>query len=255
MSHAAARIGDIAAEAGNDVHVQVENRLPGTLTHVHPDIETVWNREVLRQRCAAESLRVQRPWLRRARCVPEGSRRTSSPHAASEPARHVQLRPGARPISRPPPHCCEKPAVGRWRRTDTLRRSLSRPRAFRNHQLAFQSGVDAGSAAPTWYGAVRRPSRLADGAVVLVSCAGRTPTLHPIAHGATQTHANAWLEACCAHQRGPLGSMRAHVRSVQLERGNVGNLVAEHLVEQLWAPLQRPRVQAHHASCRHAASQ
>lgn len=48
VSHAPARIGNVALIPRNDVHVQVEDRLARALADVHADVEAVWEWALLR---------------------------------------------------------------------------------------------------------------------------------------------------------------------------------------------------------------
>ena len=59
VTDSTAWIRNIAAVAGNDVHVQVEDRLPSLHANVDADVEAVGAGKVLQGVCASESLPVQ----------------------------------------------------------------------------------------------------------------------------------------------------------------------------------------------------
>ena len=78
MTNAAARIGNVTVVPGNDVNVEMRNRLAGRRAHVDANVESV--RRVSSQHCLAW----RRQCPRSAPLAQQASRRTSSRHAARD---------------------------------------------------------------------------------------------------------------------------------------------------------------------------
>jgi hypothetical protein len=71
----------------------------------------------------------------------------------------------------------------------------------------------------------------------------------------TQPRANAGLESSGTHQRRPLRTVRAATAAVTREDRNVGELVTEHFVQELWVQRQKASIQVHKSPARHTASE